>query len=202
MRHATLLGAALLAGGLRGPADPPAPAAPSRTLVAPDVGALPALDGELDDAAWQAPVARTGAFADARGDEARPYSDARIAWASGDLVLALYAADEDVRTRGPSADAFHVTIGAASFDVTAEGVLRGAPPGTRVGRDLDGTPDDPSDDDEEWVLEIAVPLASIGARAIAGERVDVVVSRCDTPKRAPRACGSSRRIEVVLGARR
>jgi hypothetical protein len=165
----------------------------------PDVGALPKLDGELDEPLWQAPVVRTGAFVDPAGGAARPYSDARIAWANGSLVVALYAADEDIRTSGPAADVFHVTLGDTSFDVTPTGELRGAPAGTTIGHDADGTIDDPSNDDEEWVLELVVPLRSLGLEGKPGERISFSAERCDTTHDGVRRCGATRKIELVLG---
>ena len=77
-----------------------------RELAIPNVGELPKLDGELDDAIWHLAVARTGPFLNEQGAHARPYSDARIAWAHDHLILALYAGDEDIRTSGPTKDLF------------------------------------------------------------------------------------------------
>ncbi len=175
------------------------PAPTIAALVVPDVGALPELDGELDEPLWQAPVARTGAFVDQAGAPARPYSDARVAWADGNLVVALYAGDEDIRTSGAAADAFRVTLGEATFEVTPSGELRGAPAGTRVGHDADGTLDDPSNDDEEWVIELVVPLRSLGLDGKPGERIPFTAERCDTTHDGARRCGASRRVELALG---
>ena len=171
-------------------------------VVVPDVGALPELDGELDDAIWQAPVARTGAFLDAHGAPARPYSDARVAWTKGYLVVALYAADEDIRTSGEAADAFRVVLGEHAFDVTASGELRGAPAGARAGHDADGTLDDPSNDDEEWVIELVVPLASLGLEGREGEHLAFSAARCDTTHDGVRRCGAARGVDLVLGGAR
>jgi hypothetical protein len=169
-------------------------------LVVPDVEGAPELDGELGDAIWQGDVARTGPFLDGNGAPARPYSDARMVSARGQLIIALYAADEDIRTTGPLRDVFRVSVGTATFQVSATGELRGAPAGTRSGHDLDGTVDDPSDHDEEWVTEIEIPLATLGLQDRAGERVGFAVDRCDTTRDGARSCGSAHATLVLAGA--
>jgi len=63
-----------------------------------------------------------------------------------------------------------------------------------------GVLNDPSDEDEEWVVEAALPLMALGLAAAPGTRFSVAISRCDTPRagagdsaaaRGPRACWSS-----------
>lgn len=175
-------------------AAPPAGAPLPRPAVlhVPHAAEPLALDGELDEPAWPS-AARTQAFVRGDGTAARPYSEARVTWRDGMLYLALYAADEDIR----STDTFHVFFegptGERGLDVTAEGKTTprlatwGALPS--VGRDADGTVDDPSDDDEEWLVEVAVPLAELGLKGERGERVSFAVRRCDTPKGGRRTCG-------------
>ena len=51
-----------------------------------------------------------------------------------------------------------------------------------------GTLDDPSNDDEEWVLELAIPLQATGF--VPGVSQLVTVQRCDTPKDHIQRCGS------------
>jgi hypothetical protein len=206
-----VVGAALALGlvAFRGQAKLPArvpyvavPASASgHVLVVPAADGALGLDGELGDAIWQGDVARTGAFLDPTGAPARPYSDARMVVAHGQLIVALYAADEDIRTAGPLRDVFHVTIGSATFEVSATGELRGAPAGTRIGHDLDGTIDDSSDDDEEWVIELAIPLAALGLQGNAGERVPFAVDRCDTTRNGTRSCSRGRQVLVLAGRR-
>jgi hypothetical protein len=172
-----------------------------------------ALDGDLDDVAWQGAVARTGAFVAPNGADARPYSDARVLWGDGHLYLALYAADEDVRAqkRDPDApvyldDSFHFEFTGGgvtrSFDVNALGVVTDAirtgndaydyswKSGLHVSTELDGTINDPTDHDEEWLLEIAIPLEALGLEGKKGERVGFAIKRCDTPKGGARSCGT------------
>jgi len=187
-------------------------------LVVPRAKTAPVLDGELTDAVWVDDVVRTGPFLESGGASlARPYSEARFSWGDGQLYVGLYASDEDIRATHDAADgqvwrddsfrlAFHDDAPGAReylFDVSALGVLadgiRGdGSPATvdytwsshaRIGHELEGSPNDPSNNDEEWVLEIAIPLASLGKQGVRGERLGLWVSRCDTPKGQPRACG-------------
>ncbi|MFI5299703.1 MAG: hypothetical protein ACHREM_16575 [Polyangiales bacterium] len=105
-------------------------------------------------------------------------------------------------------DAFHVELSRGkdvySIDVDISGVLKeqarhgGAVDaswrsGAKIGHEADGTikpraggsapkkenAEEGEDGDEEWVLELAVPLASIGAKPVKGESFGIVVRRCD-----------------------
>lgn len=173
------------------------------------------LDGETNDDAWLAAPgpARTGTFHFSSGEPARPYSEARMIWneREGIFYLTLYAADEDIRTRttrpdGPLwiDDAFRVTLARDGNEwiidvspkcIVTDGKRRGNvidytwQSGARVGCDTDGTINDSSDSDEEWVVEMALPLASIGVPPKRGESFDLSLERCDTPKTTPRVCG-------------
>ncbi|HXN32711.1 MAG TPA: hypothetical protein VN894_12650, partial [Polyangiaceae bacterium] len=64
------------------------------------------LDGDTDDPGWTAAPgpARTGAFLRPNGAPSRPYSDARLVWGDGHLYVALYAADDDIRSLTDQAD--------------------------------------------------------------------------------------------------
>jgi hypothetical protein len=62
--------------------------------------------------------------------------------------------------------------------------------GAFISRELDGTINDASDDDEEWALEVAIPLEAIGLRGEVGERVRFAAHRCDLPKNGKRVCAS------------
>ena len=101
------------------------------------------------------------------------------------VYLTIYCADEDLR----ATDAVHVGLGAASFDAHPTGALDGAPPGTKVGADVDGTLNDPKDDDEEWVLEVAVPRAAIGPDPTPA----LTARRCDALKDGTVRCASLER---------
>jgi hypothetical protein len=171
------------------------------------------LDGDMDDTGWLQGCARTGPFVGPDGESARPYSDARFVWGDGYLYVALYAADEDIRARHEAPDApvwlddsFHLVLGDGaidrSFDFGPTGALadamRSSPTGAfdfawssgaHVSHELDGTPNDPTDDDEEWVIEAAIPLASLGLQGEPGERTGLAVRRCDRLHSGARSCG-------------
>ncbi len=47
------------------------------------------------------------------------------------------------------------------------------------------------DYDEEWVVEMAVPFASLGIdRATPGTRIPISIQRCEIGRDGPRACGA------------
>ncbi len=168
-----------------------------------------ACNGKLDEPDWLR-ATRTGAFVAANGKgPARPMSEARLLHDDKFLYLGLYAADEDIHPAvaahdGPvwTGDAFSVRVFAPTnvrIDMSPSGVVTDAkvgPPvdpswesGTVLGVDMDGTPNDASDDDEEWIVEAAIPLASLcGDGACSDLRVEL--SRCDTPKNGRRVCAS------------
>ena len=176
-------------------------ALPAEELVVPRATTAPTIDGELDDATWSEPGGRTGPFTTG-GATAKPYSDARVVWRDGTLYLALYAADEDIIAPmtahdGPlwTGDSFRVVFrrGEQEFaiEVSPRGVVTDgskAPgglfdarweSGVRVGVDRDGTVDDPSDEDEEWIVEMAIPMNALGLTGTPGERIGLEIARCD-----------------------
>jgi len=211
-----LLCGAALAGCQRGErasgSSPPAEAREAlaragAALLVPHASGPIAVDGEIEELDWMT-AGRTGPFPDARGAEARPFSEARFLWDEENLYVTLYAADDDLRATvtahdGPvwidDAFSLHLTPAAPGsptylFDVSPAGVTMDArrPPGgkqdaswesgVRVAVDRDGTLNDPSDEDEEWVIEAAIPLRALGVTPAAGARLSVDVSRCDTPR--------------------
>ena len=134
------------------------------------------------------------------GAEGKPYSDVRLAHEGGTLHVVLYASDHDIVTARVPADGpvwrgddFHVvfTRGATSFafDVDprctiTDGKREGQGPwsyawqsGAKATCDTDGTVDQPGDNDEEWVVDLDIPMASMGLSE--KERVDLTVRRCD-----------------------
>lgn len=204
----------------------PGPTAGVVALSVPRATSEIRIDGELDDAAWNDAAARTGAFVTG-GEVARPYSDARLAWRDGTLYIALYAADEDIVAPTTTHDAplwtgdsFHLVFRRGelerAIDVTPRGVMTD---GERNGSgsfdprweshatiavDTDGTLDDSADEDEEWIVEMAVPLEELGLAGAAGERIGLEISRCDRVRGADgsahRTCGTwgDARSEIVL----
>ncbi len=159
------------------------------------------IDGELDEPVWQK-SARVIFQRD--GADARPYSDVRFMWGQKMLHVGLYAADHDIVSAhvpadGPvwQGDAFHVVFSSGdgsqhSFDVGPTGTLTDGERKTSIGPwsytwqsgaklacDADGTIDQPGDNDEEWVVEMDIPLASLGLEGKPGERIGVLARRCD-----------------------
>ena len=207
------VGGAALTGASRADRKPPVAAPAGLFLHVPHAAGPIVLDGDMDDPGWRKATARTNAFVDANGDAAHPYSDARLVWGDGHLYVALYAADEDIRGTQAGADtplwmedAFQLLFadGTAerSIDVSPLGTvtdaLRGGTgpfdyawqSGAHVSRELDGTLNRPDDDDEEWVIEMAIPFESLGLRGERGERMGFRVRRCDTPHDGKRICAS------------
>ena len=148
------------------------------------------IDGELDEPTWTGNPARTGAF-----PPGKPYSDARLLSDDTTLYVALYAADEDIETRTNEHDAFRLVFDVKGteyeIEVSPKCVITdggGAGSGARVACDVDGTIDDPRDMDEEWVVEMALPLAAIGIERHVP--FGLTIARCDTPKNERRSCTS------------
>jgi hypothetical protein len=184
-------------------------------LLVPHIPGSIILDGDTDDPGWTRPPgpARTGAFTLENGVVARPYSDARLLWGDGYLYLALYAADEDIRTPadqpdGPLwlGDSFRLVFSRGevqiAIEVSPKGVVTDAirkgggafdytwNSGAHVSPEVDGTINDAHDNDEEWVIEMAIPFESLGLEGASGESIGSSVRRCDTPKNSPRVCAA------------
>jgi hypothetical protein len=135
------------------------------------------VDGKMSDRAWNERSERHVFTAD--GAQARPWSEIRLLVDRTSVYVALYAADEDIR----ATDAFELAIGPHRYHLTADG--KGDARTLRAGIDADGSIDQPGDDDEEWIVELAVPRAGLPATA-----VPIEASRCDTPKDGRQRCGS------------
>jgi hypothetical protein len=179
------------------------------------------LDGDTDDPGWLKVTARTNAFVDATGAPAHPYSDARLVWGDGHLYVALYAADEDIRATHTAADAplwtedaFHMLFaingrGERAIDVSPLGTITdsrrdaGGPfdfawqSGAHVSHEVDGTLNRSDDDDEEWVIEMAIPFESLGIKGERGDELGFRVRRCDTPHHGSRVCASWGEVDRV-----
>jgi len=184
----------------------------SRLIVPHLTGAI-VLDGDTDDPGWTSSggPARTGPFALPTGAPGRPYSDARIVWGDGHLYVALYAADEDIRSAvephdGPlwlgdsfrlvfARDACERTIDVSPTGTVTDAVRRAGgsfdyswESGAHVSTEVDGTVNVSSDADEEWAVEMAIPLDSLEMRGEPGEVTGFSVRRCDTAKDGSRTC--------------
>lgn len=182
------------------------PKTPDRVLHVTHATSEITIDGELEDPAWLG-ATRTGGFT-VGGAPARPYSDARFTWRDDMLYVVLYAADEDIRIDRArhddplwGADAFEITLTTPdgterTIAISAGGVVTDAQrvrggtldtrweSGAKVALDRDGTPNDPSDDDEEWVVEAAVP------RAAVPEGSTISVRRCDVIRGGVKSCAT------------
>jgi hypothetical protein len=143
-----------------------------------------AIDGEWNEPDWSKRALRR-VFVGDDGQLARPSSEVRLLHDDKDLIVGLYAADENIQ---PATDAFDLTIGTLSLRVDAAGRVTPALPGVRAGIDRDGTPDNPADDDEEWVIELAIPLAATAYAT--GDQAAIRASRCDITKDGVRRCGA------------
>ena len=174
--------------------------------------------GKIEDEAWKGPAARTTGFVNSQGTIARPYSEARFTWGSGQLYMILYAADEDINApeRRPDEllthDKFTLVFPDPTgtvehvLEVNPRGALTdgvrpaGSAPearfdvswssGAQVLADAEEEIDNPNDADEEWIVEASVPLEKLGYQARPGERVVVNIERCDLPKGSARSCGA------------
>jgi len=154
---------------------PPVALAPGEV---PMVRAPVTIDGELHEPDWNT-LARYAVFT-TDGREARPYSQIRLLRDAQTLYLGLYAADQDIR----SSDAFELAIGTLALSIDPRGRITPPIAGAKVAADVDETLDDPRDEDEEWVIEAAIPIA-----AIPPGTTTIHARRCDTPKDGIVRCG-------------
>ena len=189
---------------------PSAVASPARRVVhVPQTTGTLVLDGELTEPNWRAaPVTR---FLRPDGSDGRPYSEVRFLWSSDGLLhVGLYASDKNIISAGVGpdgplwrGDSFHLVFAKDgvehSFDIgptshgavltdgerrTSGGWDYAWSSGARIALDMDeGTVDQPKEADEEWVLEMEMPLASIGLKPSAEQRVDFSARRCDVDVR-------------------
>lgn len=168
------------------------------------------IDAEFDGKkVWEADSGHTGDLTDEHGNGMVPFTEAKARWGNGNLYLMLYAGDLDIESR----DAFHLEIGGGDrihiLDVSvlgglteavcdADAAFPAAPAScdrswhsrATVAVDRDGTIDHLGDNDEEWVVEMAIPLAALGLdRAAPGTRLPFAIRRCDIGAGA-HACGS------------
>ena len=162
------------------PPPAPAPAGPPPADTIPRVAIAFSLDGELHEAPWNERSLR-GVFVDG-GEQARPYSEIRLLHDATNLYVGLYAADENI----VSTDAWELAVGPRHVRFDAAG--HSDAPDVPAGVDRDGTLDAPDDFDEEWVIEAAIPLATLGPPPLA-----ITAKRCDTLKNGERRCGTWQR---------
>ncbi len=171
----------------------------------------------------------TGNLKDSAGQGMVPYTQARVRWGDGNLYFMLYAGDLDLEGKvtqpdtslegddsfrlefeaGKQVRVVTVSVRGAVYDALCDRSA-GAPAcdtawqsGAKVAVDADGTLDHIGDNDEEWVVEMSLPLSSLGiGRAAPGVRIPFSVRRCEVGYDGVHACGSwgagERRGELVL----
>jgi hypothetical protein len=207
-----ILGILLLSGGPRAEAPPPA-----ARLSVPKVAAPIAINAETaGKTAWDADAGITRNFKDAAGHGMVPYTEAKARWGDGVLYLLLYAGDLDlegrVRKRDGAVendDAFHLEFGRGDdvrvISISVLGTIADAlcahtpagrkcdpswTSGARIAVDRDGSLNKVGDNDEEWVVEMAIPFSKLGLKnAGAGTRIPFSVSRCEVGHDGRHACG-------------
>jgi hypothetical protein len=163
---------------------PPAPVRPLPHDVIPRTTGEIHLDGEWNEPDWSKRALRAQFLGD-DGQLARPSSEVRLLRDDRTLYVGLYAADENIQAH---ADAFDFSIGSLALRVDVSGQITPPTPGVQAAVDHDGTLDDPSNFDEEWVVELVIPLDKTGLAP--GAHVPVHAARCDVTKDNERRCGS------------
>ncbi len=188
-----MLAAAVLVCGCKHHEAKPAPAAGSASAPPAPASAVDQIphtsgpiriDGDWDEPDWPQHAARFQ-FVGSDGQLARPSSEVRFLYDESNLYVGLYAADENITT---ATDAFELTVGTVALRLDPKGTVTPARADVKVGIDADGTLDKPDDDDEEWKLEVSVPLSATGLAP--GNRVPIQASRCDVTKDGVKRCGS------------
>ncbi len=186
---------------------------------------------KFDVNVWGGAV-NTHTLLDANGKGAVPVSEARFLWGDGKLYLAFYAGDLDLEMREKKHDSAVWKDDSVTFSFFVAGdkkrVLSISPLGTladgtcpkdaesladprcdlrweshvKSGVDYDGTVNKLGDFDEEWNIQLAIPLAAIDAQAAPGTHVSFTIRRCDIAFDGQRACGlwgdSEHPAELVL----
>jgi hypothetical protein len=150
------------------------------------------LDGSWTEMDWDVRTT-SEVFVSDSGEQARPFSEIRLLHDDATLYVGLYAADEDIE----STDFFQVTIGTLDFRVYPSGRVSASADGLHAASDIDGTVDKPSDYDEEWVLEIAVPRTLV---TLGSSPLPVHAARCDVTFDHVLRCGSADFTVVSDGA--
>jgi hypothetical protein len=188
------------------------------TLHVPRVAGPVVINAETESKrTWDADTGTTRNLLDAEGHGMVPYTEAKIRWGNDKLYLLLYAGDLDLEGRTqkhdgafdkddsfrlefPSRDAVRVVeisvLGTVSDFVCPRGDA-GAKCDPRwesraeVAVDRDGTLNKVGDNDEEWVVEMAIPLSSLGLlHAKPGMTIPFSVGRCEMGHDGVHACGS------------
>jgi hypothetical protein len=132
----------------------PAPSDGEHVAV-PSIHEAMTIDGERDEPAWQHAF-RSPAFEDSRGSKS-PHSDVSILCGDEAIYVMTYVGDVDLRSKD---DRIEMSLGRIKMQITP--VTKELPGGITAAHDVDGTLDNPSDEDEEWIAEVAVPRSALG----------------------------------------
>jgi hypothetical protein len=216
-----LLAAAAVAwpGRVTSSAEPPPAAAPPVQLHVPRVSARVRINAETEGKPyWGNDDGVTRNFLDDHQQGMVPFTQAKVRWGRGFLYLLLYAGDLDleghIKQRDgaiESDDAFHLEFGKGNevrvisvsvLGTIADALCASSPGGGRrcvaawdsgatVAVDRDGSLNKVGDNDEEWVVEMSIPLAKLGLKApAAGTRIPFSIRRCEIGHDGRHACGS------------
>jgi hypothetical protein len=166
---------------------------------------------------WDSDEGVTRNFRDSSGHGMVPFTQAKLRWGNGLLYLLLYAGDLDlegsVKKRDGAVerdDAFHLEFGRGDevrvISVSVLGTVADAlcspsargrkcdhawRSGARVAVDRDGSLNKVGDNDEEWVVEMAIPLAKLGVpKPGPGTRLPFAIRRCEVGHESHQTCGS------------
>jgi hypothetical protein len=187
-----------------------------------------AIDAEIEGKkVWEGEAGSTLNFKDQAGKGMVPYTEAKFRWGDGKLYFLLYAGDLDLEgtvaaADGPVSkdDSFRIEIGAPDgtrvIEVSVLGTVADSfcPISGRacdaawqshaaVAVDRDGTLNQLGDNDEEWVVEMAVPFDALALpSARAGTQVPIALRRCEVRRDGPHECGGwgtgTQRGELIL----
>jgi hypothetical protein len=157
-------------------------AGPASVAVQATTGPI-VLDGEWLETDWDLRTTQL-VFTGDDGQQARPYSEIRFLRDATSLYVGMYAADEDIE----ATDFFQVTIGTLDLRVDPRGRVTASASGLAAVSEVEGTVDAPGDYDEEWVVEMSVPLALM---SLGPTPTTMRASRCDVTTDQVLRCGST-----------
>jgi hypothetical protein len=190
-------------------------AVPKAVLHVPRVSAPIVIDAETEGKkAWEGERGKTPNFIDENGHGIVPYTEARLRWSGDELYALLYAGDLDLEATvtqhdGPVErdDSFRLSFHGGSEErvvavsvlgTVADALCTGSgraqrcdaswESGVRVAVDKDGSLNKIGDNDEEWVVEMAIPFAALGVKPAPGTRIPFAVTRCEIGH-GPAPCG-------------
>jgi hypothetical protein len=166
---------------------------------------------------WEGEQGNTESFKDDAGRGLVPYTEARARWGDGRLYFLLYAGDLDLEgsvkeTDGPveQDDSFRLefrserevrVVSVSLLGTVADALCRQGATGVacdagwdshaEVAVDRDGTLNRIGDNDEEWVVEMAIPFSALGIlRPAPGTRIPFSIGRCEVGHAGRGKCGS------------